>query len=61
MIQSRAKTTTLIRWQSRKESSRETSLWEATPYIVILGLLCALSTVSAIQDPLGFFAIFGGL
>ena len=54
MIQSRAKTTTLIRWQSRKEPSDEVSGSESVPYIVILALLCALSVVSAVKDPLAF-------
>lgn len=58
MIQSRAKTTTLIRWQSRKDPSDEVSVSEAVPYIVILALLSALSVVSAVKDPLAFCDIF---
>lgn len=57
MIQSRAKTTTLIRWQSRKDPG-EVGVSESVPYIVILALLCALSAVSAIKDPLAFAEIF---
>ena len=58
MIQSRAKTTTLIRWQSRKDPGDEVGVSESVPYIVILALLCALSAVSAIKDPLAFAEIF---
>ena len=58
MIQSRAKTMTLIRWASRKDPSDDVSASESVPYIVILVLLCALSVVSAVKDPLAFAEIF---
>jgi hypothetical protein len=61
MIQPRAKTTTLIRWQSRKDPIGDVSVSESVPYIVILVLLCALSVVSAVKDPLGFCEIFTGM
>jgi len=58
MIQSRAKTTTLIRCQSRRDPTGDVSASESVPYIVILVLLCALSVVSAVKDPLAFAQIF---
>lgn len=59
MMQSRAKTPTLVRSPSRKEFSGQRGATEAVPYLVILGLLCALSILWAIKDPLAFSEIFG--
>ncbi len=55
MIQSRAKTTTLMRWQTIRETGQETGASDALPHLIILFLLCALSLVAAVKAPLAFY------
>lgn len=58
MIDSHAKTTTFRHWQSRKRTNRSVGVAAAAPYVTILALLCLLSTVWALKDPLIFADIF---
>ena len=58
MVQSRAKSTILTRPHSGK---KPTGARAALPYLLILALLCAMSVVAALKDPLRFAEIFGGM
>ena len=54
-----AKTVTVIRCRWRVDQGEENGAAETVPYAVIMLLLCALSAVSAIKNPLAFAEIFG--
>jgi hypothetical protein len=58
MIQPRAKTMTLVRWQCRRGPTHRINATESAQYLIIVMLLCALSAVSALKDPLNFAAMF---
>ena len=58
MIESRTKTITLVRWPLSKSHRRNSNIAAALPFALILTLLCALSIVWGIKDPLTFSAIF---
>ena len=49
---------TLVRWQSRRDPTRRINATETAQYLIIVMLLCALSAVSAVKDPLSFAAMF---
>ena len=59
MIESRAKSITLVRWQLSNSRRQTSSVTAALPFVMILTLLCALSIVWAVKDPLTFADIFG--
>jgi hypothetical protein len=59
MIESRTKSITLARWQLSKPRRQTRGVTGALPFIMILALLCALSVVWAVKDPLIFAEIFG--
>ena len=61
MTPSHGKTTTVTRWHSTKGPSADVTASDSAPYFIILTLLCALSVVSAIKDPLAFAEIFGAM
>ena len=61
MNQSRTKPTILAPWHSSKDSRAENGTTAVLPYLLILALLCAVSVVTALRDPLSFAEIFGGI
>jgi hypothetical protein len=59
MIESRTKSITLVRWQLSKPRRQTSSVTAALPFALILALLCALSVIWAVKDPLTFADILG--
>jgi hypothetical protein len=54
-----AKTVAVIRCRWSADHDEESGAAETVPYAIIMLLLCALSAVSAIKNPLAFAEIFG--
>jgi hypothetical protein len=54
-----AKTVTVMRCRWGADHDKETGAADTVPYAIIMLLLCALSAVSAIKNPLAFAEIFG--
>ena len=59
MIESRTKSITLVRWQLSNSHRQTSSVTAALLFVMILTLLCALSVVWAVSNPLTFADIFG--